>query len=248
MSELAVVVGATGSVGSVLTRRLLARGMRTVAVARSEESLTRLAGGSELVVPVVADIADNSSIEAIRAALDEEVRLAVIAVGLPVRGSVETLDPDMLAVGANVKMGGTTRLLHAVRDHLGVGSIFASFAGTLGIEPRAHEAGPGAINAGLINLMKQISMLYGPRGVRVHTIVPGPADTPRLRRIVEAVASEQGRPFDELWVEYQRQNSLGRFPTVDEIAWAVEMLLAPEAAIMHGNVLHLDAGGLRGIH
>ena len=248
MSELAVVVGATGSVGSVLTRRLTGRGMRVVAVARNDESLTALAAASDLVVPVVADIGDNSSIETIQTALDEEVKLAVIAVGLPVRGSVETLDPDMLAVGANVKLGGTTRLLRAVRDNLGVGSIFASFAGTLGIEPRAHEAGPGAINAGLINLMKQISMLYGPRGVRVHTIVPGPADTPRLRRIVEAVASEQGRPFDEVWAEYQRQNSLGRFPTVEEIAWAVEMLLAPEAAIMAGNVLHLDAGGLRGIH
>ena len=31
------------------------------------------------------------------------------------------------------------------------------------------------------------------------------------------------------------------------IAWAVTMLLDPEADIMHGGVLKLDAGGLNGI-
>jgi len=247
MTELAVVVGATGSIGSALCRRLVVRGMDVVAVARSEGSLAALASESGGIRTVVADIADNGSIGVISAAVDRPVKLGVIAVGLPVRGSVETLDPDMLAVGANVKLGGTTRFLHAIRDHLERGSIFASFAGTLGIEPRAHEAGPGAINAGLINLMKQISLLYGPKGVRVHTIVPGPADTPRLRQIVQAVADEQDRAFEEVWSEYEEQNSLRRFPTVGEVAWAVEMLLAPEAAIMHGTVLHLDAGGLRGI-
>lgn len=245
MSELAVVVGATGSVGSVLCRRLVERDLDVLAVARSEASLAELAAGSDRIDTLAADIGDNSSIELIASAVDRPVKLGVIAVGLPVRGSVETIDPDMLAVGANVKLGGTTRFLHAIRDRLVPGSIFASFAGTLGIEPRAHEAGPGAINAGLINLMKQISMLYGPKGVRVHTIVPGPADTPRLRRIVQAVADEQARSFESVWAEYEEQNSLRRFPRVEEVAWAVEMLLAPEAAIMHGTVLHLDAGGLR---
>lgn len=247
MSDLAVIVGATGSVGSVLCRRLVDRGMDVVAVARSGDALAELAATSARIRVVAADIADNSSMAAITSAVDRQVRLAVIAVGLPVRGSVDTIDPDALAVGANVKLGGTTRLLRALSGHLGPGSVFAAFAGTLGLEPRAHEAGPGAVNAGLINLMKQISLLYGPRGVRVHTVVPGPADTPRLRHIVQTVAEEQGRGFDEVWAEYERQNSLGRFPEVEEVAWAVEMLLADEAAIMHGTVLHLDAGGLRGI-
>jgi NAD(P)-dependent dehydrogenase (short-subunit alcohol dehydrogenase family) len=246
LTGLAVVVGATGSVGTALTGRLVGRGMRVVAVARSEDTLSRLAMTSDLVTPVAADVADNSSIAAISSAIDGPVSMAAFAVGLPVRGSVDTIDPDLLAVGCNIKLGGTARLLHAVRGAFTEGSIFVSIAGTLGLEPRAHEAGPGAVNAGLINLMKQISLLYGPRGVRVHTVVPGPADTPRLRNIAAAVAEEQGRVFEAVWAEYLAQNSLGRLPSVDEIAWAVEMLLAPEAAAMHGSVLHLDAGGLRG--
>ena len=34
----------------------------------------------------------------------------------------------------------------------------------------------------------------------------------------------------------------------DELAWAVELLLDPEADLLHGSVLYLDAGGHRGIH
>jgi NAD(P)-dependent dehydrogenase (short-subunit alcohol dehydrogenase family) len=243
--QMAVVVGATGSVGSIVTRRLADRGYRVLAVARSADALAALAGSN--VEACVADIADNASIEAIRDRLGLPVAMAVLSVGLPVRGSVDTIDPAMMAVGANVKMGGIIRLVHAIRDKHAPGCRLVAFAGTLGIEPRAHEAGPGAINAGLLNLMRQISLLYGPRGMTVHTIVPGPADTPRLRRIVETVAAERGVEFDDVWTEYEAQNSLGRLPTPEEIAWAVTMLLDPEAVIMHGGVLHLDAGGLRGV-
>ena len=97
--------------------------------------------------------------------------------------------------------------------------------GSLGLEPRAHEAGPGAVNAAVFNLMRQISLLYGPRGVTTHTLSPAPADTPRLRRIVAAVAAERGAAEEDVWQEYVAQNSLGGLPTADELAWAVEVLL-----------------------
>lgn len=248
-SGCAVVVGATGALGSVLTDRLAARGLAVVAVGRTAQALADLGTAVEgTVIPCVADIATNDSIEAIGAALPGPVRLAVLAAGLPVRGSVEAIDPDLMAVGADTKMGGVIRLLHAVRDQLQPGSRFAAVAGTLGIEPGPSEAGPGAINAGLINLMKQISLVYGPRGTTVHTLVPGPMDTPRLRAIATTIADERGVPVQQVWAEYEAKVSLGRLPTVEEVAWAVELLLAPEADILHGSVMHLDAGGLRGVH
>jgi len=249
----AVIVGATGSIGQAVVRRLTRRGLPVLAVARSKDQLDALAGGSELITACPADIGSNDAIDAIGSALSQSalagpVRIAVFAAGLPVRGSADSIDPDALAAGTNIKAGGLLRLLHAVRDHLVPGSRFVTFAGSLGLEPRAHEAGPGAVNAAVFNLMRQISLLYGPRGVTTHTLSPGPADTPRLRRIVAAVASERGAAEDDVWQEYVAQNSLGRLPTADEVAWAVEVLLDPEADLLHGSVMYLDAGGHRGIH
>ncbi len=255
--ELGVVVGATGAVGSVLVHRLAARGLDVVAVARDAAALATLAeavrteddGDGGAVLPCPADIATNAATDAIRAAVTgRRVRIAVLAAGLPVRGSVETIDPDLLAVGAQVKMAGALRLLHATRDAMGEGSRFVAVAGTLGLEPGRDEAGPGAVNAGLVNLMKQVSLNHGADGITVHTVGPGPMDTPRLRRIAASIAQERDRPVEEVWAEYEAKVPLGRLPRVEELAWAVENLLAPEAAVLHGTLLHLDAGGLRSPH
>ncbi|ATQ31357.1 short-chain dehydrogenase [Rhodococcus ruber Chol-4] len=244
---LCVVVGATGAMGTEFTRRLVRRGMRVVAVARNAEDLDKLATEGDLIVPCVADIADDSAIGAIAARLDAPVRLAVFAAGLPVRGSADTIAPGDLAVGANIKVGGLVRLLHAVRDHLVPGSRFVTIAGSLGLEPGPLDAGPGTVNAAVFNLMRQLSALYGPSGVTTHTIAPGPVDTPRLRKFVETEAAETGRDPGEIWDRYRAATTLGRLPTLDEIGWTLEMLLAPEAAVLHGSVLNVDGGTRHGV-
>src|SRR5260370_1564923 len=91
--------------------------------------------------------------------------------------------------------------------------------------------GIGGVPA-VFNLMRQISLLYGPRGVTTHTLSPGPADTPRLRRIVATVAAERGAAEEEVWQEYGAPNSLGRLPTAEEVAWAAGGLLAPAADLL----------------
>jgi NAD(P)-dependent dehydrogenase (short-subunit alcohol dehydrogenase family) len=248
VSELCVVVGATGALGRAVTERLVARGMRVLAVGRGAEALTELAAAVPRVTTLVADIADDGSVEAIRDAVDEPVRMAVLSAGLPVAGSVQTVGPADLAMGADIKLGGLLRLVRAVDDRLEAGSRIVMFAGSLGFEPKPHAAGPGAINAAVFNLMRQLGDVYGPRGVTTHTISPGPADTPRLHDIVARAAAEEGVPFEEVWARYTSGNSLGRLPTADEIAWGVSILLDPEADLLHGSVLSLDAGGRRGIH
>ncbi|MFT4393538.1 SDR family NAD(P)-dependent oxidoreductase [Gordonia lacunae] len=246
-TETCVVVGATGAMGTVFTRRLVARGMRVLAVGRRAEELEQLAATDELIVPCAADIAEDWSVDAIRSCLDGPVRLAVFAAGLPVRGSADAIEPSLLATAANIKVAGTVRLLRAVRDHLADGSRFVAVAGSLGLEPGPLDAGPGTANAALFNLMRQISALYGPRGVTVHTIAPGPIDTPRLRAFVDTESRETGAAPQEIWDRYTAKTSLGRLPTLDEIAWLVEMLLEPQAAVLHGSVLNADGGTRHGI-
>lgn len=246
--DLSVVVGATGTVGRAVTERLVERGQRVLGVGRHEADLAALAADVAGVTPCVADIADDGSVDTIRDALDGPVRMVVFAAGLPIAGSVETVVPSDLAVGANIKLGGLLRLVRAVDARLVPGSRIVMFAGTLGLEPKPSSAGPGAINAGVLNLMRQLGDVYGPRGVTTHTVSPGPTESPRLRALVERAAAEKGIGVEEQWASYAAGTSLGRLPTVDQIAWAVTLLLDPEADAMHGGVLHLDAGGQRSIY
>lgn len=245
--KLCVVVGATGAMGTEFTRRLVRRGLRVIAVARNAEDLKTLAAENSLIIPCVADISDDSAIEAISAYVDAPIRMAVFAAGLPVRGSADTISPGELAVGANIKVGGLVRLLHAVRGQLVPGSRFVTVAGSLGLEPGPLDTAPGTVNAAMFNLMRQLSALYGPKGVTTHTIAPGPVDTPRLREFVETEAAETGRDPDDIWERYRAKTTLGRLPTLDELGWILELLLAPEASVLHGSVLNVDAGTRHGI-
>lgn len=248
-ARLCVVVGATGAMGSVITERLVARGLRVVAVGRDVDALEKLVQGrTESIVACPADIADDEAIETIRAAVDEPVLLALFAAGLPVRGSADTIEPGLLATAANIKVAGPVRLLRAVREHLVDGSRFVAIAGSLGLEPGPLDAGPGTANAALLNLMHQISALYGPKGVAAITVAPGPIDTPRLREFARVQSAETGTPIEQIWQRFVDKTSLGRLPTLPEIAWLIETLLAPEAAILHGGVINADAGTRHSVH
>ena len=246
--EAAVVVGATGAVGRAVVRRLCARGLPVVAVARSAAALDVLVEECPRAVGVVADIGDDSAIEAVRAGVGaSRVRLALFAGGLSVAGSIDAIAPSEFAEGVDVKVGGTVRLLHAVRDHFADDARFVAIAGSLGFEPGPLDAGPGTVNAALANLMRQVSRLYGPRGVVTLTIAPGPLDTPRLRAVAARRAQESGRSVEEVYADYVAKTSLGALPTADDIAWLVETVLDPHARALHGSVLYPDCGVRHGI-
>ena len=248
LGEQAVVVGATGAIGSAVVRRLTWRGLGVVAVARNAARLAELAAGGGQVVCCQADIGSNDSIEAIASCLTGPVRMAVFAAAPAANGVAQPGRDGSLAAESDLRLGGLLRLLHAVRDRLGPGSRLVTFAdqptGAPGARHAVHQAGesPGGANGEVLDLMRQLGVLYGPRGITTHTLCPGLADTPRLRGIAAAAAAERGVAADEVWQEYQAQTTLGRLPTADEIAWAVEVLLDPEADLMHGSVLYLDAG------
>lgn len=247
-ARLCVVVGATGAVGRCVVERLARRGHPVLAVARHADGLAALAESVPGVRPCVADLAEDSAVDVVAHAVDEPVALALFAAGLAVTGSADTIEPSALARAASLKVAGVVRLLHGVRDQLGAGSRFVAIAGSLGFEPGPLDAAPGTANAALTNLMRQLSQLYGPRGVTVHTIAPGPLDTPRLRAFAATRAAESGRAEAEVYAEYVAKTTLGRLPTADEVAWLVETLLAPEAAALHGSVLSPDGGAHRSIY
>lgn len=246
-TEIAVVVGATGAMGQVIARRLAARGLKVLAVARNVESVSALCASAPGIVPCVCDIANDAAQDAIRAAADGPVRVVVHGPGVATAGGV--LDAPTAAVvdAVNIKVGGMLRLVRAVDARLTRGSRLIAIGGHYGFEPSAYAATAGVCNAALANLIRQMSWGYGPRGITAHLIAPGPADTDRLRRVAGARGVRDGLSTDEVLAEMRKESAIGAFTTVEQIAWAVETLLAPEADALAGGTLFMDAGRRKGL-
>ena len=246
-NELAVVVGATGAFGKQIVARLCACGLDVVAVARSAEAVSELASLHPGLIPCVADIASDDSVTQIRQALDRPVRMIVHGPGVAVVGGILDAPTSSLVDAVNIKVGGLLRLTRAVDERLATGSRLVAIGGHYGFEPTAYAASAGIANAALVNAVRQLSLVYGSRGVTAHLIAPGPADTERLHRVAADRGRQRGVSAEMVLREMCEESSIGAFTTPAQVAWAVSLLLAPEADAMTGSTLMLDSGRRRGL-
>ena len=248
---LVVLVGASGAFGSAIVDRVVAEGYTVLAVGRGADQLARLVERhGDHVVPCALDIADDACVESLRGAIattGSHVHAVVHGPGVAVAGGVMTVPVDALLNAVDIKVGDLLRLVRAADPYLRDGSRIIAIAGHYGLEPTAYAAAAGAANAALFNVVRQLSLAYGGRGVTAHTIAPGPADTERLHRVAADRARLQGSTTEAVLDDMRGESSIGRLVTPAEVAWAVAMLLQPEASAMTGSTLMLDAGRRRGL-
>jgi len=242
--ETAVVVGVTGAFGSIIASKLIEAGLVVVGVARDGDALEtlRTSLGADFR-PCTADIGANEATPAITEALpDAPVAMVVHSVGLPVAGGVASAPPEALTNACNLKASGFVRLVRAVEGKLRRGSRLVAIGGHYGYEPSPYAATAGVANAALANLVRQMSWASGPEGITAHLLAPGPADTERLRKVAKARAELAGKPFDEEYEAMRSDSAIHAFTTPEQVAWAVTLLLAPEADALAGASLGLDSG------
>lgn len=246
-TEWAVIVGATGAMGVAVARRLASAGLRVLAVARDADALRSLAGEISGVTACATDIAQDRAIDEIRDAIDAPVRIVVQGAGVATAGGVLSASTTAIVDGVNIKVGGMLRLVRAVDERLVRGARLVAIGGHYGFEPSAYAATAGVSNAALANLMRQLSWAYGERGITAHLVAPGPAATERLRR----VAADRGRrtesSVESVLDEMRSESAIGAFTTVEQVAWAIGLLLSPEADALAGSTLFMDAGRRKGL-
>ncbi len=177
--RVAVVTGASSGIGEATARALAARGWRCVLLARRQERLEALAAdlGGEYEL---CDVADRVSVERAAAAVlsrHPRIDLLVNNAGIPGRADFFILEP---------------KRIEAVLATNYLGSVWCARAFARGLEPGSHvvnvvsvagtvsfaQAGPYAASKhAQLAFSRSLTALLAPRGVRVHTVLPGFVET-----------------------------------------------------------------------
>lgn len=207
--RVAVVLGATGSIGTGVARILVDSGARVALIAREETRLRELArelDADDRVMTLTADITETAQLADARdAVLAEfgEVNLVVVSVGVMLGAPFEDAIPADWATMIDTNLGGvllaaqtfSADLLAAAdrkerSDLVFVGAIAAHV-----LYP--YFAVYGAVSAAIAHLTRTLRTEYGRRGLRVHNIEPGFVEESFGRHLSDGAAVD-------LWQEVAR--------------------------------------------
>jgi NAD(P)-dependent dehydrogenase (short-subunit alcohol dehydrogenase family) len=115
-------------------------------------------------------------------------------------------------------------------------------------EPDGGTVDYGAAKAAVVNLAKSLSQEFGPRGIRINSVSPGPVSTDLWLGeggVADTVAKATG-----VDPETARKNvvasiggfATGRFTTPEEVATLVVMLASPRTGNVTGANYVIDGG------
>ena len=259
-NRVAVVTGASKGIGLAVTRTLLDEGAHVVATSRNRTSELDALDGELLHVP--ADLMDpHAPAEIVARAVEAFGGLDILVnnaggpppgASLPRFGFLELGDDDwrdMLEFN----------LLSAVRaSRAAIPLMLARGEGAIvnvssvhGRQPSGVNVDYGAAKAALINLTRALAEEFGPHGVRVNGVCPGPVLTAWWTDeggAADILAAHVGSDRDGVLTTVapeMMQLTTGRLADAQEIADAVAFLASPRSASTVGTELLVDSGMLK---
>lgn len=148
------------------------------------------------------------------------------ALGMSANGFKAVVDIDLL---------GTFNVARAAFEHLRrPGASLINISAPQAVNARALQAHVCAAKAGIDMLTKCLAIEWGPQGVRVNGIIPGPIEgTEGMARLA---------PTEEAAAMVRANVPLRRYGTLEDVANLALFLASPLASYISGAIVPVDGG------
>ena len=242
--KVAFIAGGTSGINLGIAKRFAAMGAKVAVLGRKVDKANAAAAeidretGTIGAMAVTADVRDYGAVEAVF----RTVRADLGAIDILIAGQAGNFVAPALGMSANafkavvdIDLIGSFNLFRAGFEHLVTpgASLIAITAGQA-VKPVPLQAHVCAAKAGVNMLVKTLAIEWGPMGVRVNGISPGPiAGTEGMARLAST---------PEMEAAVLSGTPLRRYGRKDEIGDAALYLCSPAGAYVTGTILDVDGG------
>jgi NAD(P)-dependent dehydrogenase (short-subunit alcohol dehydrogenase family) len=237
-----IVTGASGDLGTAITRRLITQGANVLAVGFDAAGLSRVAAevsGLGVLETFVADVSDAAQVLGYAAhafelwgPVDGFVNMAGIQTR--VRPIVEFPEEDFDRVMA-VNIRGVFLGMKYVLPRMREGGSVVNMSSALGLVGGAGIVAYVASKHAIIGMTKTAALEQGPRGIRVNAAAPGPIAGRMTFKLADEVFEGTKKTFAETV-------PLGRHGTPEDVAGLVSFLLSDDSRYATGTTHSVDGG------
>ena len=240
--KVAFIAGASSGINLGIAQHFARAGAKIAIISRSHEKITvaarTISDEGLSAIGMAADVRDFASVDnALKAAHDHFGKIDIVlsgaagnfvapALGMSSNGFKTVVDIDLI---------GTFNVLRASFQYLNrPGASLISITAPQAVNPAMFQAHVCAAKAGINMLTKCLAMEWGPAGVRVNAISPGPiADTEGMARLA---------PMPEMEAAVKRRLALRDYGTKTDIADTALFLSTDNAKYITGTIVDVDGG------
>ncbi len=241
--KVAFIAGGTSGINLGIAKRYAELGAKVAVAGRNPEKAANAAAEiGHGAIGLSCDVRDYAQIQA--ALQEAKDRLGML--DIVVSGAAGNFVAPALGMSANgfrtvvdIDLNGTFNVFRACYDLLNRpgASLIAITAGQA-VNPSMMQAHVCAAKAGINQLIRVLAMEWGPLGVRVNGISPGPiAGTEGMARLSPTPESDKA---------ITARIPLRRFGEVAEVAESAVFLVSSSAAYVSGTILDCDGGSQLG--
>lgn len=241
--KTAFIAGGSSGINLQIAHRFAQAGARVALLARNPEKLAAARAGLEAqghhgVSTHAADVRDYAAVEA---ALAQAAQLHG-PIDVVLSGAAGNFLAPALGMSANafkavidIDLLGTFNVLRASFAHLNKpGASLVSITAGQAVQPMMFQSHVCAAKAGINMLTKVLAMEWGPAGVRVNAISPGPiADTEGMKRLGST---------PEVEARIKAATPLRRYGQKSDIAEMALYLASDSANYITGAIMTVDGG------
>lgn len=240
--KAAFVAGGTRGMNLAIAKKLAAKGARVAVMSRDADRVRAAEAELRSIHPDCLGLqGDARDYERVSAAFAEAagrfggLDIAVAGQAGNFYAPVSHLSSNGFRAVMDIDLLGTFHVFKAAGEHLKRGGSLIAITAPEAVRPLHFQAHVCAAKAGVNQLVRVLSLEWGPRGIRVNAISPGPIEGSWG---MANVAS----PTPELVAKITQAVPLKRWGTEEDIANTALFLSSDAASYITGVILECDGG------